>query len=134
MKKYSPSENAFYDTSINSVIPSDSIEISEREWVALLEGQTQGKLISCDANLKPCLIEPPPLTAEELLGRMEAKKNKLRAEADIAIQPLQDAAELGIASNDESNLLLAWKKYRVQLMRIDTAGGLGILWPDMPGQ
>ncbi|EFB3321859.1 tail fiber assembly protein [Escherichia coli] len=35
--------------------------------------------------------------------------------------PLQDAVDLGIATEEESSLLAAWKKYRVLLNRVDTS-------------
>ncbi|EAC1716758.1 TPA: tail fiber assembly protein, partial [Escherichia coli] len=46
--------------------------------------------------------------------------------------PLQDAVDLGMATNDETKLLLAWKKYRVLLMRINTSTALDIEWPTPP--
>ncbi|EHH6603082.1 tail fiber assembly protein [Escherichia coli] len=33
--------------------------------------------------------------------------------------PLLDAVELGIATDEETSLLAAWKKYRVLLNRVD---------------
>ncbi|WP_414693877.1 tail fiber assembly protein [Pantoea agglomerans] len=36
-------------------------------------------------------------------------QSRLRAEADNAIQPLQDASDLGIATDDEATQLIAWK-------------------------
>ena len=35
------------------------------------------------------------------------------------IAPLQDAVDLDMATDDETKLLLAWKKYRVLLMRVN---------------
>jgi len=132
MKKYSPSANAFYDTSINLVIPDDAVKITDKKWADLLAGQAEGKLIACGADLLPCLTEPPPPTAEELISQVEAKRSILRAEADTAIQPLQDASELEIATDEETSKLIAWKKYRVMLMRIDIADAENIAWPVQP--
>ncbi|MEN4768963.1 tail fiber assembly protein [Duffyella gerundensis] len=134
MKKYSPSENAFYDNVINSVMPSDVFEISEKEWGDLLEGQTHGKLICCGVDLRPCLTEQPLPTADELIRQAEDKRGRLRAAADIAIQPLQDANDLGIATEDEASQLINWKKYRVMLMRIDAKDAERIIWPEQPDQ
>ncbi len=132
MKKYSPSANAFYDTSINLVIPDDAVKITDKKWADLLAGQAEGKLIACGADLLPCLTEPPPPTAEELISQVEAKRSILRAEADTAIQPLQDASELEIATDEETSKLIAWKKYRVMLMRINTKDVENITWPEQP--
>lgn len=132
MKKYSPSTNAFYDTSINLVIPDDAVKITDKKWADLLAGQAKGMLISCGADMLPCLTEQPPPTAEELISQAEDKRSRLRAEADAAIQPLQDASDLGIATDDEAGQLVAWKKYRVLLMRINTKDTEEINWPEQP--
>jgi len=132
MKKYSPSKNAFYDTAINKVIPDDAVDITETEWADLLTGQGKGKLIACGADLRPCLTEQPLPTADELISQAEDKRSRLRAEADTIIQPLQDANDLGIATDDEKGQLIAWKKYRVMLMRVNTEDAENIIWPEKP--
>jgi len=132
MKKYSPSNNAFYDTAINKEIPGDAINITDKVWSDLLAGQAEGKLIVCGTDMLPCLTDQPLPTAEGLISQAEYKRSKLRAEADMALQPLQDASDLGIATNDEASQLVAWKKYRVMLMRVNTEGPDNIEWPVMP--
>lgn len=132
MKKYSPSNNAFYDTAINRDIPEDAINITEQAWTDLLSGQAEGKLIACGADMRPCLTEQPLPTADELVSQAEEKRCRLRAEADTAIQPLQDANDLGIATDAEASQLIAWKKYRVLLMRINTKDTEEINWPEQP--
>ncbi|MBS6035786.1 MAG: tail fiber assembly protein [Pantoea sp.] len=132
MKKYSPSNNAFYDTAINKAIPDDAVDITEAEWAGLLAGQAKGKLIACGADFRPCLTEQPLPTADELISQAEGKRSKLRAEADAIIQPLQDANDLGIATEDEASQLIAWKKYRVMLMRVNMEDVENILWPEQP--
>ncbi len=65
------------------------------------------------------------------MAAAEQKKAFLLAEANIAIAPLQDAFDLDMATDAEKALLLAWKKYRVLLMRVDTAKPV---WPTPPGE
>ncbi|WP_192033471.1 tail fiber assembly protein [Pantoea agglomerans] len=132
MKKYSPSENAFYDPEINVVIPKDAIQITDNEWSDLLSGQAKGKLIACGADLRPCLTEQPLPAAEELISQAENKRIRLRAEANTIIQPLQDPVDLGIATGDEASQLIAWKKYRVMLMRVNMDDAESIKWPEKP--
>lgn len=62
----------------------------------------------------------------------EQKKNELMAEADKIILPLQDAVDLDMATADENELLLAWKKYRVLLNRVDITKAPDISWPEKP--
>ena len=60
------------------------------------------------------------------------KKNSLRSAADVEISWLQDAVDAGIATDEETALLAAWKTYRVQLMRIKTDTAPDIEWPTPP--
>lgn len=55
--------------------------------------------------------------------------------AGLRIAPLQDAVDLGRASDEEQALLMAWKAYRVELGRIELQSGfpLGVEWPPAPG-
>ncbi|EFD0018454.1 tail fiber assembly protein, partial [Escherichia coli] len=59
--------------------------------------------------------------AEKLFRIREAEgtKNSLMQVAGEHIAPLQDAADLEIATEEENLLLAAWKKYRVLLNRVD---------------
>ena len=67
---YSASTNGFYDEAIHGeAIPADAVEITVEEHVALLEGQSQGKIISADKNGKPVLKDPPPPTAEQIIAQ-----------------------------------------------------------------
>ena len=52
-----------------------------------------------------------------------------RANQEIAWQ--QDAVDVGIATEEETAALSEWKKYRVLLMRVDTAKPV---WPTPPGE
>lgn len=65
------------------------------------------------------------------VAEAEQKKAFLVEEANMAIVPLQDAFELDMATDAEKSLLQEWKKYRVLLMRVDTAKPE---WPTPPGE
>ncbi|MGL4858552.1 MAG: tail fiber assembly protein [Enterobacteriaceae bacterium] len=60
-----------------------------------------------------------------------AQKNRLLAEANDAIAPLQDAVDLEIATEQEIDLLKEWKTYRVLLNRIDVDTP-DLIWPKIP--
>lgn len=53
-------------------------------------------------------------------------------EANRAIVPLQDAVDIGIATDAEIARLAEWKGYRVELSRIDTSKSPDITWPVRP--
>ena len=73
----------------------------------------------------------PPLSEAELVEQAEAEKSQLRAIADDEIAWRQDAVDAEIATEEETAALAEWKKYRVQLMRVDTADPE---WPTPPVQ
>lgn len=61
--------------------------------------------------------------------------SRLAAEMDEAnrtIAPLQDAVDISISTDEETNLLSEWKRYRVALSRIDTSKAPKIEWPIQP--
>ncbi len=58
---YSPGTNWFYKSDIHGDnIPSDAVEITAEQHAALLQGQSQGLVITADENGYPVLIDPPP--------------------------------------------------------------------------
>ncbi|MES3478726.1 tail fiber assembly protein [Citrobacter freundii] len=61
----------------------------------------------------------------------EREKLRLKAVADDEISWRQDAVDTGIATAEETAALSEWKKYRVMLMRVDTAKPV---WPTPPGE
>ncbi|EDM7402755.1 tail fiber assembly protein [Salmonella enterica subsp. enterica serovar Stanley] len=63
------------------------------------------------------------------LREAEGTKRRLLQMASGKIAPLQDAVDLGIATDDEKEQLDEWKKYRVLVNRVDTANPD---WPDVP--
>lgn len=48
-------------------------------------------------------------THEEIVTQAEVDKARLLAEATTAIAPLQDAVDIGVATEAETALLIAWK-------------------------
>ncbi|WFZ46738.1 tail fiber assembly protein [Citrobacter braakii] len=128
---YSAKDNGFYPDDIKfNNLPDDLIEISVDYWQELLNGQNGKKEISSDKNGYPVLVDVAPATAEQLKVIASREKERLMALATVAIAPLQDAVELGIATAEETAALSEWKKYRVLLMRVDTAKPE---WPTPPG-
>ncbi|SVK54566.1 Caudovirales tail fibre assembly protein [Acinetobacter baumannii] len=53
--------------------------------------------------------------------------------ASKALAPLQDADDLGMATEEEAAQLKRWKIYRVQLSRINPQDAPDIDWPVAPG-
>ena len=70
---YSKSTGGFYSREIHGdAIPADAAEITVEGHAALLEGQSQGKLIQANADGHPILVDPPPPTTEEIISQYTA--------------------------------------------------------------
>lgn len=72
------------------------------------------------------------LSKEQHIKGAKYQKQALLIEATNQSTPLQDAIDLGIATDKELKQLNAWKQYRVDLNRINTATAPDIAWPEKP--
>jgi len=105
MKYFSKSTNGFYSEEINGeAMPGDVVQISDKQWIDLLEGQILGKMITADHTGNPVLTNPPPLSQPELTEIAEQQRNILRTEADAEIAWRQDAVDAGIATDKPASL------------------------------
>ena len=133
--KFSPSLNAIYpenmieDGSYGDSLPSDLTELSEEETRSYWKVSPPDNKKLGSENGRPAWVDIPPRTAEELIAMAEQERSSLRAIADAEIAWRQDAVDVGIATDEETAALVDWKKYRVLLMRVDTAKPI---WPTLP--
>lgn len=123
---------ADYEASPNGW-PFDAVEISNEDYRALFEGQSKGKIITANKNGYPVLSDPLLPTPEQIQQVMARKKQALMDGVRNHIEPLQDAVDLDMATEAEKSALLAWKKYRVLLNRVDISTAPDIDWPEPPG-
>lgn len=135
---YSAKNNAFYvevlknEYELAESWPADAEEIDSDIYTRLMEGQQAGQSIVTGEDGQPILADAPGLTPEQLISRAASRKASLMSQANGAISPLQDAVDLGMASEQEVTLLQAWKTYRVLLNRIDVSTAPDIDWPEQP--
>ncbi|HAT2287168.1 TPA: tail fiber assembly protein [Citrobacter freundii] len=131
---YSPSENGFMPGNekgkyVNAgTWPDDAVEVDEATFAAFTQAPPEGKILGAIDGL-PAWVDISPPTQEELTAESELIKNSLRMTADAEIAWRQDAVDAGIAMDEETVALAEWKKYRVLLMRVDTANPV---WPTLP--
>lgn len=136
MYLFSPSTLGFYPIEMKAEylnkgsLPSDVIEVSDSVRNEYNFAPPEGKQLSSSQNM-PVWIDIPPATREELIADAEREKLRLKAVADDEISWRQDAVDAGIATAEETATLSEWKKYRVMLMRVDTAKPV---WPTPPGE
>lgn len=136
---FSPSTMGFYDDVMKADYeaadswPDDAMLVSDLWYQKLIEGQSAGKIISVNEYGQPVLADPELPENEKPVQEAESRKSGLLQAASDAIVPLQDAVDLDIATAEENALLLAWKKYRVLINRVDTSKAPDIDWPEVPG-
>ena len=114
----------FYDLAIHGTdIPTDAVEITTDEHMALLQGLSTGKIISADASGHPILIDPPASTTEQLAAVVRADRDQRIAETDYLVMPDYPIAV--------AKLVLV-KTYRQALRDISLQSGFPskITWPD----
>ncbi|HEM6740151.1 TPA: tail fiber assembly protein [Citrobacter farmeri] len=126
----------FNPETLTEVIPGihsteGAVELPDDNWFFVLESIPEGKKLAANEAGEPILVDIPPPTQEELTANAEALKLSLKATADDEIAWRQDAIDAGIATDEETAALAEWKKYRVLLMRVDTAKPV---WPTPPGE
>ena len=63
---FNPDDMAFYSSELYSNIPSQAVPLSDEQYIALLNGQSQGKQIIADKTGNPVLIDPQPSAAHVL--------------------------------------------------------------------
>ncbi|CAH3933145.1 hypothetical protein AI2795V1_4750 (plasmid) [Serratia marcescens] len=135
---YSAKTNIFYVLEdqeayeTNNNWPDDVKPVSVEHWEKYREQSPEGKIRGADANGLPYWIDAPPLTQQERVFEAVRKKSLLITRASNAIAPLQDAVELGMATEKEKAQLVAWKTYRIMLNRIDTSQETDFTWPEEP--
>lgn len=78
--------------------------------------------------------EVEDLTYASLMQAVEMRTGDYRKRADTAIAPLQDAVDLGEATEKEESRLKEWKRYRIALSRIPEQTGYpeSVEWPVAP--
>ncbi|PAO24604.1 tail fiber assembly protein [Enterobacter roggenkampii] len=136
---YSSKSNAFYLLSLKNEYessatgwPDDAVGVNDDDYKTLMTGLGNGQIIVPGHDGYPVLEDRPPVPQEELILEANSTKASLIQSATNAIAPLQDAVELGIATDEEIAQLKAWKKYRVEVNRVDTSTAPDITWPEPP--
>ncbi|WP_312330239.1 tail fiber assembly protein [Atlantibacter hermannii] len=128
---YSESDIELYKAS--GTWPDDAVLMPAevfREF--FIELPPDGKMRAGGTQGLPIWVDIPSPTKEQLIAQAERKRSSLRAEADNEIAWRQDAVDLDMATEKEAADLLAWKKYRIQVNRINTDTAPEINWPAKP--
>lgn len=134
---FSPSENLFFKKSLqdryeqSGLWPDDGFDVDDSIFIEFAGLPPSEKVRVVGEDGYPAWGDKPLPTQDEISASNEVLKSALRAVADDEMAWRQDAVDAGIATEEEAAALAEWKKYRVLLMRVDTADPS---WPTPPGQ
>jgi len=84
-----------------------------------------------NGEFAPPVAVQPVLTPDQIKAQNTAMRDSLLALATNAIAPLQDAVDLGEATDGEVSLLKLWKQFRVAVNRVDLTP-VSPAWPEPP--
>jgi len=151
---FSELNQAFYLPGVDygDDLPSDSVDISEEEYRGFYLSINNGCRIYIKNNAFEISDKKPGkyhdwdsaslswVITEESRAKMDSdlirsnvhKKQSLMAEASSTIAPLQDAVDIGIATDEEKSILDKWKNYRVVLNRLSVTSSSNVDWPAIP--
>uniref|UniRef100_A0A1A9VZ06 Bacteriophage P22 tailspike N-terminal domain-containing protein n=1 Tax=Glossina brevipalpis TaxID=37001 RepID=A0A1A9VZ06_9MUSC len=147
-KKFGPYTNLFLkDESgndwyeVQKLFATDTLKIAyiEENGLVKMVGRDADMLVPIDLSVtegewayRDGKIQPRIYTHAELEQKATWEKDNLLDKAARVIAPLQDAVDLDMATGGEKAALLAWKKYRVLLNRVDITQAPDIDWPEPP--
>lgn len=117
-----------------------AIEITDKQYAQALDGMCNGLEVTIQDGFKvaPSVpVEPPPTpepTQAEQAALALAERDRLLSRASLRMAPLQDAIDLGRATQEEVASLTLWKQYRVDLNRIEQQEAFPkhVKWPVAP--
>ena len=106
---FNPDDMAFYSSELYSEIPSKAVPLSDEQYIALLNGQSQGKQIIADKTGNPVLIDPQPSAAHVL--NLDTLTWEISAEKQTAL--LIDTQTHLIANIDEhaAKIYSTWTRF-----------------------
>ncbi len=120
----------------DKIIPPD-VEVPDPEPTPALWAVTDTgyRVILTEDDLMPGEVLVRDSLPDVYTQRADAaiQKMQLTQAAAAAIAPLQDAVDVDMATEEDAALLVAWKKFRVLVSRIDPSKAPDIVWPEQPG-
>ena len=116
---FNPDDMAFYSSKLYSEIPSKAVPLSDEQYIALLNGQSQGKQIIADKTGNPVLIDPQPSAAHEL--NLDTLTWEISPEKQTAL--LADTQTHLIANIDEhaAKIYSTWTRFESEYRERQTA-------------
>lgn len=119
---------AFYDTA-DSPPPAGAkvIELTDEQHRSLLAGQAAGKRMAVDTNGVPVLLDPLPLSRDQIATQKRALRDAALTATDWLVARHQDEKLIGNGTTLTADQFAVLLKYRQALRDISNAPG----WPNI---
>ncbi|RQR48916.1 phage tail protein [Burkholderia sp. Bp9126] len=119
---------AFYDT-VDSPSPQGAsvIEISDEQWLDLINAQAAGKRLVVDNAGKPAALDPPPPTRAEIACIRRAERDAALSATDWLVARHQDEKLLGNGTTLTADQFVMLLSYRQSLRECSGMPN----WPDV---
>ncbi|HBZ8706002.1 TPA: tail fiber assembly protein [Citrobacter freundii] len=108
--------------------PEDAIPVSDSDYKALFDAQSQGKIIKPDDSGYPVVSEP----VIDYVATAEAERTSRMSVATLRINNLVEAQDDGDIADAELAELTALREYRTKLRRLDVSNAPDVEWPAYP--
>ena len=135
---FSASSNAFYPLALKAEYiqsgtwPDDAMDITESKAAEFMGVPPEGKYRVVDNKGMPKWAAVPPLTQNEQVAIVEAKRASLISEASNATSIWQTQLLLGIISDADKESLTKWMHYIQAVQAVDASSAPDISWPVKP--
>lgn len=88
----------------------------------------------CDISGAWLYLETGEIMRNSAFDLQQAENDLMQrmSEVNKTIAPLQDAVDLGMATEVEEVSLTAWRTFRVLLSRVDISTAPNVVWPEAP--
>lgn len=129
MKTYARIENQRVTEIVALNVKPEKLYHPSLVWVDITTLPEQPDINYCYTD---GLFTAPVTEAENAVLIASSRLAAEMDEANRTIAPLQDAVDISIATDVEITRLAEWKRYRVELSRIDTCKTPDIEWPIRP--
>lgn len=124
-------------------VPADAYMLTSEQWehrttLVLIDGEVvitspPDSASFCQWNGIEWVLDSAA-QEQAAIAQVFSLRDSLLRSAALRMAPLQDAMELEEATADELDRLRAWRRYRVQLSRVEQQQGFpnAIEWPEVP--
>ncbi|MCP3749615.1 phage tail assembly chaperone [Pseudomonas sp. SBB6] len=112
---YSHASGGFYAPCVHSEMPADSVALTDKQYQALKKGLELGKRIGLDVDGVPILIDPPPLSAEEVAAMERKWRDSQLVATQWLVARYSEEQSLSLATTNTPEQIAVLLGYRQSL-------------------